>query len=63
MGGGIQFYLYTRLTERWMVHLLTHTSALLFLGLPGRQLMKGCLYDKKHNLKKVQKESLEIYAL
>lgn len=55
MGGAIQFYLYTRLTERDMDHLLTQTSALLFLELCGRQFMKGSLYDKKNNLKKVQK--------
>lgn len=53
--GEIQFYLYTRLTEREMDNLLTQTSALLFLGLCGRQLMKGSLYDKKTNLKKLQK--------
>lgn len=64
VGGEIQFHLYIRLTEREMVRLLTQTSALLFLGLRGRQLMKGSLYDKKHNLeKKCRKDSLEMYAL
>lgn len=44
--------LFTHKIEREMRNLLIQTSALLFLEFHGRQLMKGGLYNKQHNVNK-----------